>query len=130
MRSAIRSLRSRVVRIPMPGKRSWRRKPVRPMCTFRFAAEIPIYVALLECLLPWRRPTKPGPAGERAYDNPCRQELSAAPLSLCGGRHARRGLRRANHASLRIEKNRDNATASQAMRSMTPWIARRTPPSV
>ena len=87
-------------------------------------------IALLECLLPWRRPTKPGPAGERAYDNPCRQELSAASLSLCCGRHAPRGLRRANHASPRIEKNRDNATASQAMRSMTPWIARRTPSSV
>lgn len=67
---------------------------------------------------------------QRAYDNLCRQKLSAASLSLCGGRHARRRLRRANHASLRIEKNRDNARASQAMRSMTPWIARRTPPSV
>ena len=54
----------------------------------------------------------------------------AASLSLCGGRHARRRLRRANHASPRIEKNRDNARASQAMRSMTPWIARRTPSSV
>ena len=63
-------------------------------------------------------------------DNPSRQELSAASLSLCCGGHAPRGLRRANHASPRIEKNRDNATASQAMRSMTPWIARRTPSSV
>lgn len=40
------------------------------------------------------------------------------------------GLSCRNHASLRIEKNRDNARVSQAMRSMTPWIARRTPSSV
>ena len=99
------------------------------MCTFRFAAEIPIYIALLECLLPWRRPTKPGPAGERAYDN-------LPPRTLCRTLVLVRwkDMPAADSDGLTTfpedRKNRDNATASQAMRSMTPWIARRTPPSV
>ena len=75
--AAIRYLRSRVIRIPMPGKRSWRRIPIRPMCTFRFAVEISIYAVLLIFLLPWRKRTKPGPAGERTYDN------RLPPTTLC-----------------------------------------------
>lgn len=130
--SAIRYLRSRVICIPMPGKRSWRRIPIRPMCTFRFAVEISIYAVLLIFLLPWRKRTKPGPAGERAYDN------RLPPTTLCRILGAVEdmptadsdGLSCRNHASLGIEKNRDNTRASQAMRSMTPWIARRTPSSV
>lgn len=87
------------------------------MCTFRFAVEISIYAVLLIFLLPWRKRTKPGPAGERTYDNRlppttlCRILVPAADSD---------GLSCRNHASLRIEKNRDNTRASQAMRSMTP----------
>ena len=62
------------------------------------------------------------PAAKNSLPHPCAVE--DMPTADSDGLSCR------NHASLRIEKNRDNARASQAMRSMTPWIARRTPSSV
>ena len=61
------------------------------------------------------------PAAKNSLPHPCPCAVEDMPAADSDG---------LTTLSLRIEKNRDNATASQAMRSMTPWIARRTPPSV